>query len=40
LSMLREWAESHVPTIMEARDAYDDAQDEALLDSAGQGRRN
>ncbi|MGJ3190861.1 winged helix-turn-helix transcriptional regulator [Paenarthrobacter sp. FR1] len=33
LSLLREWAESHVPTILEARDAYDDAQDEALLGS-------
>ncbi|SEJ19585.1 transcriptional regulator, HxlR family [Arthrobacter sp. yr096] len=33
LSMLREWAESHVPTILEARDAYDDAQDESLLGS-------
>ncbi|MFJ5957386.1 winged helix-turn-helix transcriptional regulator [Paenarthrobacter sp. NPDC092416] len=33
LGMLRQWAESHVPTILEARDAYDDAQDEALLGS-------
>lgn len=33
LTLLREWAESHVPTILEARDAYDDAQDEALLGS-------
>lgn len=33
LSLLREWAESHVPTIMEAREAYDDAQDQALLGS-------
>ncbi|MEV7607507.1 helix-turn-helix domain-containing protein [Paenarthrobacter sp. NPDC089322] len=33
LSMLREWAESHVPSILEARDAYDDAQDELLLGS-------
>lgn len=31
LTMLRHWAESHVPTILEARDAYDEAQDEALL---------
>jgi hypothetical protein len=29
--MLREWAESHVPGILEARDAYDQAQDEAVL---------
>ncbi|NQD87694.1 helix-turn-helix transcriptional regulator [Paenarthrobacter sp. CM16] len=33
LTLLRRWAESHVPTILEARDAYDDAQDEALLGS-------
>jgi DNA-binding HxlR family transcriptional regulator len=33
LTMLRHWAESHVPTILEARDAYDEAQDEALLSS-------
>ncbi|MDR6988550.1 DNA-binding HxlR family transcriptional regulator [Paenarthrobacter nitroguajacolicus] len=33
LSMLRQWAENHVPTILEARDAYDDAQDDALLGS-------
>jgi hypothetical protein len=31
--MLRHWAESHVPSILEARDAYDEAQDEALLGS-------
>ncbi|MBO1268256.1 winged helix-turn-helix transcriptional regulator [Arthrobacter cavernae] len=31
LTMLREWAENHVPSILEARDAYDDAQDEAVL---------
>ncbi|MFJ4170615.1 winged helix-turn-helix transcriptional regulator [Paenarthrobacter sp. NPDC089714] len=31
LGMLREWAESHVPSILQARDAYDDAQDEAVL---------
>ena len=37
LSLLREWAESHGPTIMEARDAYDDAQDQALLGSTTQG---
>ena len=34
LAMLREWAESHVPSILEARDAYDDAQDSAVLDGA------
>ncbi|WP_311212506.1 MULTISPECIES: helix-turn-helix domain-containing protein [unclassified Arthrobacter] len=33
LTMLRQWAESHVPSILEARDAYDDAQDDALLGS-------
>src|SRR4029453_9749188 len=33
LTMLRHWAESPVPTILEARDAYDEAQDEALLGS-------
>ncbi|WP_284978604.1 helix-turn-helix domain-containing protein [Arthrobacter sp. fls2-241-R2A-200] len=33
LSMLREWAESHVPAILEARDAYDDAQDQTLIGS-------
>ncbi|MFP3580894.1 helix-turn-helix domain-containing protein [Arthrobacter sp. SIMBA_036] len=33
LSMLREWAESHVPAILEARDAYDDAQDQSLIGS-------
>ena len=33
LTMLRHWAESHVPTILEARDAYDEAQDEVLLGS-------
>lgn len=31
LRLLREWAESHVPSILEARDAYDEAQDDALL---------
>ncbi|OFI36492.1 transcriptional regulator [Arthrobacter sp. SW1] len=31
LAQLRQWAESHVPAILAARDAYDDAQDEALL---------
>lgn len=31
LGMLREWAENHVPSILEARDAYDDAQDAAVL---------
>lgn len=34
LAMLREWAESHVPSILEARDAYDDAQDSAVLGGA------
>ncbi|NWL33847.1 winged helix-turn-helix transcriptional regulator [Paenarthrobacter nitroguajacolicus] len=33
LTMLRHWAENHVPSILEARDAYDEAQDEALLGS-------
>lgn len=27
LTMLRRWAEDNVPTILDARDAYDDAQD-------------
>ena len=31
LTLLRQWAEDHVPTILEARDAYDDAQDAELL---------
>jgi DNA-binding HxlR family transcriptional regulator len=31
LAQLRVWAESHVPAILAARDAYDEAQDEALL---------
>jgi DNA-binding HxlR family transcriptional regulator len=31
LTLLRLWAEDHVPSILEARDAYDDAQDEAVL---------
>jgi DNA-binding HxlR family transcriptional regulator len=35
LGMLREWAESHVPAILEARDAYDEEQDEALFGAAG-----
>lgn len=35
LSMLREWAESHVPAILEARDAYDEEQDKAVLGTAG-----
>ena len=33
LTLLRQWAESHVPTILEARDTYDEAQDEAMLGS-------
>jgi DNA-binding HxlR family transcriptional regulator len=31
LAQLRSWAEGNVPAILAARDAYDDAQDEALL---------
>ncbi|MCX2747266.1 helix-turn-helix domain-containing protein [Arthrobacter sp. MI7-26] len=31
LTLLRLWAEDHVPSILEARDAYDDAKDEAVL---------
>jgi DNA-binding HxlR family transcriptional regulator len=31
LTLLRLWAEDHVPSILEAREAYDDAQDEAVL---------
>lgn len=31
LTLLRLWAEDHVPSILQARDAYDDAQDEAVL---------
>ncbi|UKA62857.1 winged helix-turn-helix transcriptional regulator [Arthrobacter sp. FW306-04-A] len=31
LTLLRLWAEDHVPSILEARDAYDDAQDEAVI---------
>ena len=31
LAQLRNWAEGNVPAILAARDAYDDAQDEALL---------
>jgi DNA-binding HxlR family transcriptional regulator len=34
LGMLRQWAESNVPSILEAREAYDDAQDEAILAGA------
>jgi DNA-binding HxlR family transcriptional regulator len=34
LRMLREWAESHVPAILEARDAYDEEQDKAVLGPA------
>ena len=31
LTLLRLWAEDHVPSILKARDAYDDAQDEAVI---------
>ncbi|WP_426301102.1 winged helix-turn-helix transcriptional regulator [Arthrobacter sp. R-11] len=31
LAQLRKWAEGNVPAILAARDAYDEAQDEALL---------
>ncbi|MDQ0029830.1 winged helix-turn-helix transcriptional regulator [Arthrobacter bambusae] len=31
LTLLRLWAEDHVPSILKARDAYDDAQDEAVM---------
>lgn len=31
LTLLRRWAEDNVPTILDARDAYDDAQDAAKL---------
>lgn len=31
LAVLRRWAEDNVPTILDARDAYDDAQDAAGL---------
>ncbi|WP_028267896.1 winged helix-turn-helix transcriptional regulator [Arthrobacter sp. MA-N2] len=31
LKQLRQWAEDHVPSILEARDVYDDARDEAVL---------
>ncbi|MBT8160893.1 MULTISPECIES: helix-turn-helix domain-containing protein [Arthrobacter] len=31
LTLLRQWAEDHVPSILEARDAYDDAQDAGIL---------
>ncbi|MDR6688052.1 DNA-binding HxlR family transcriptional regulator [Arthrobacter sp. 1088] len=34
LTLLRQWAESHVPTILEARDTYDEAQDDLLLGSS------
>jgi DNA-binding HxlR family transcriptional regulator len=32
LSLLREWAEAHVPGILEARDVYDEARDAELLE--------
>ncbi|GAA5191309.1 helix-turn-helix domain-containing protein [Arthrobacter gyeryongensis] len=31
LTLLRLWAEDHVPSILKARDAYDDARDDALI---------
>ncbi len=31
LTLLRLWAEDHVPSILKARDAYDDALDEAVI---------
>jgi DNA-binding HxlR family transcriptional regulator len=31
LIQLRDWAENHVPNILQARDRYDDARDEELL---------
>jgi DNA-binding HxlR family transcriptional regulator len=31
LAILREWAESNVPSILDARDAYDDAREATLL---------
>jgi DNA-binding HxlR family transcriptional regulator len=31
LTLLRLWAEDHVPSILEARDAYDEAQDETVI---------
>lgn len=31
LSVLREWAETNVPSILDARDAYDDAREGSLL---------
>ncbi|GAA3320310.1 winged helix-turn-helix transcriptional regulator [Arthrobacter ramosus] len=31
LTLLRLWAEDHVPSILKARDAYDDARDEAVI---------
>ena len=31
LAQLREWAENHVPEILQARDRYDDDRDEELL---------
>jgi DNA-binding HxlR family transcriptional regulator len=31
LTLLRLWAEDHVPSILRARDAYDDAKDEAVI---------
>ncbi|MBD8044938.1 helix-turn-helix transcriptional regulator [Arthrobacter sp. Sa2BUA2] len=31
LAQLRNWAENHVPTILEARDSYDDARDAEVL---------
>ncbi|MFK4297081.1 DNA-binding HxlR family transcriptional regulator [Arthrobacter sp. GAS37] len=31
LTLLRLWAEDHVPSILKARDAYDDARDDAVI---------
>jgi len=31
LAQLREWAENHVPSILQARDRYDSVRDEAIL---------
>lgn len=37
LTLLRLWAEDHVPSILQARDAYDDAKDEAVFRSSTRG---
>ena len=31
MAQLRHWAENHVPTILEARDSYDEARDAEIL---------